>query len=239
MTIQYVQWVETDESKHHAHLPPLCTTTRVWLRIDPPARAWRNELTDGGSSWSLDVIDERGQFHTASSWKVCSLNPAIRPPITSEGLLRETLAPEVQDSGTNHSRDPQYRWVVSEVEFDGKQVHRYDREVIRGNFLLKYATWADSGTHRLLRKERKEVNLSSGRQIQFTVCDRYVYNKRPPAHTFAMPKGKRIVKQDASDSTRTEWIDISNEDKREILAVLNGLDQGWRETNFRRFSSVW
>jgi hypothetical protein len=238
VTIEYVQWIETDESKHHAHLPPLCTTTRVWLRINPPARAWRNEVTDSGS-WSLDIIDERGQFHTASSWKVCSLYPAIRPAINSEALMREALAPEVQMSETNRPADPRQRWVVSEGNLKGKKIRRYDRQIIRSNFLLIYVTWADPETRWLIRKEKKEIDLASGRQVQFTVYDRYVYNRRPPARTFKMPKGKRIVKREIPDQSSAEWSSMPEKDKRKILAVIDRLDQGWRDSNFRRFASAW
>jgi hypothetical protein len=239
VTIEYVQWVETDESRHHAHLPSLRTTTSVWLRINPPARAWRSKLTDGPPNWTLDVIDKRGQFHTASTWKDCSLFPDIRPEINSNVLLRQVLAPYVQISETSDSADPRHSWIVSKVEFDGKKSHRYDREVIRGNYLVKYVIYADPKTRRLIRKERKEVDLTNRRQVQFTVYDRYVYNKRPPASTFEMPKGKRIVRNHSKDKSTPTWISMSEKDKRNILVTLKRLDQGWRDCNFRKFSSAW
>ena len=42
---------------------------KEWIRLNPPAYAWREESED---SWSHDVMDERGHFHTASTWKMAS-----------------------------------------------------------------------------------------------------------------------------------------------------------------------
>jgi hypothetical protein len=139
----------------------------------------------------------------------------------------------------NHPADPRQRWIVSEGVLNGSKIRRYDRRIIRSNFLLIYVTWADPETRRLIRKERKEIDLVSGRQVQFTVYDRYVYNKRPPARTFKMPKGKRIVRREIGGQSSAQWSSMPEKDKRKILAVIDRLDQGWRDSNFRRFASAW
>ena len=189
--------------------------------------------------WSLDVIDDRGDFHTASSWKICRLHPSVRP-LTTETLLRESLAPEVPATDvSNRSAELRERWAVTEQQFHGRKVYRYEREVIRSNFLIKYTIWAEPATRRILRKERKETEVSTGRQIQFTVYDHYIYNQKPPARTFDMPKGKRIVKDDTAKPLIDEWSSMPETNRKQILDVIARANQGWREGNFRKFSNAW
>ncbi len=240
MKISYVHWVETDKSQHFAELPPCCSTTEVWLRIAPPARAWRSRIQGNKSEWSLSVIDQRGQFQTASPWKECSLNPSVRPVITSERLLKESLTPEIVPSEKPSREIPLNQpSIVSNAILNGKKVRRYELEFVRGNFLVKRVIFAHPRTRRLIRKERTEMDLSDGRQIQHTVFDGYVYNQRPAAGTFEMPKGKRIVVRDSHVSNADAWTTLPEKPKRQLLAVIERLDRGWREANFRQFASAW
>src|SRR5512142_323181 len=87
--IKTASWVET---RYHMGEHPGTTRATIWLRMEPPARAWRDEIIEGGSGWSHHVRDARGFLSTASSWEKCTLTPETTPP-TAEELLREVLAP--------------------------------------------------------------------------------------------------------------------------------------------------
>src|SRR6266700_3701387 len=90
-SIRSAQWLEVHRSfGEHPH----ATRTELWIRLDPPARAWRGEIVEGGHGFSHDVIDKRGHLHTASTWTNYSLSPAAKA-LASEDLLREILAPDL------------------------------------------------------------------------------------------------------------------------------------------------
>src|SRR5688572_16067273 len=68
--LKTAEWVETHE---HYGEPPHTRTLHWWLRLDPPAVAWRTDLG------SHDVMDERGHLHTHASRESCLLLPHGSP----------------------------------------------------------------------------------------------------------------------------------------------------------------
>jgi hypothetical protein len=188
VNLTYAQWTQTTTRPDQ---PGKAVRVTFWLRANPPTLAWRTE--DGGY-WSLDVIDGRGRWHTDSNRVNCLLYPAS--PLTAEALARRVVAPEppsgpvFEESLDSLAVRPVFLWTGL------RRALRYDWDVIRGNFRVRYTVWVERKTRRLIRKEKREFNLLTGREFSLEVHDRYLYNRKPPPDAFEMPPGRPTERHD-------------------------------------------
>jgi hypothetical protein len=202
MNLSYAQWTQTTT---RLGIQGSTTRTVCWIRMDPPAWAWRTEL---GAGWSHDVIDERGHLHTDSQRENCLLY-ASTLPFTMDNLIRKVVAPEPPTGPV--FEDTLDTLVVRPVFLKLRRVLRYEWEVIRNNFRIRYQVWAEPKSRRLVRKEKREFNLLSGQEFSHEVFERYIYNRKPPPGTFDMPPG-RLIEQVSGDNTRREvWNTLAEE----------------------------
>jgi hypothetical protein len=235
LDIETATWVET-RTMYGEH--PHTIRTETWIRIDPPAKAWRNH--HGPDSWSFDILDERGHLHTASSWGNCVIYPSPRQ-LTSEELRREVCLTRraVANEQDVESGDSDTGWLVEETELADKVVRRYSKEYVQGNFGVSVALYVDPETNRYVRVERSETSLPTGEKVSEEVRDQYCYNIDLPPDTFEMPPGKPVEKADTRDVMPEVWDTLREADRQAIKGCIATLDAGWSEGNFPRFASAW
>jgi hypothetical protein len=219
------------------------STTRVWLRLNPPAHAWRNEFED---SWSHDVRDARGHLHTASTWDQCHLYPLSHPETAEnlrENLRRQCLPPPVsgaQSQERNTDRTPRrYEWQQETTELEGQAVIRWHLDYVENNFQVSLTYWSEPETGRLVRKERRETDLLTGQLAVIDVCDQYTYNEEPPEGTYEMPPGKPVVTPNMGDTMPEVWNSLSAREQQAIQKTITRSDVGWQQGDFGGFASVW
>ena len=230
MDLSFAQWTET-KTEFGEHSGTRRTTH--WVRLDPPAYAWRNEHRKG---WSHHVVDERGHLYTASRWTNCSLSPSP-VPITSEGLIPNFLAPVVPEKPALEGSPGTLR--VRSVILEGSEVQHYEWERIQGNFRVQYQIWAEPKSRRLIRREIREWNLLTGEETSHELHDNYIYNREPPPDVFRMPPDRPIEEVSPGSTMPEVWSNLPDSDRSEIQSLIAQSDKGWREGDFAVFSSAW
>ncbi len=237
LPVQTAQWRETSTRWDAPGGEEYSRQMQEWIRFYPPAHAWRS---DDDEDWSHDVMDERGHLHTASSWDMCCLLPQANP-LTAEDLLRRILfwPPEHEEGAALSVLRPRDAWQQEQTEVDGRPLIRWYRETTEHNFRVAQSIWTEAATHRITRKERREISFTTGRDVCFVVSDQYVYNAEPPARTFEMPPDKPIVLGDAGDTSLPAWDTFSAKQKQAVRKIINQSDAGWRNADFAAFASVW
>ena len=210
---------------------------REYIRFDPPAHANYQDFTN---SWSHNVRNERGSFHTASSWDVCSLYPH-QWPFTAAGLLKDVLfAPPASEENVSGSLPASHdRWQSASVEVDGRALIRWHQETVEGNFRVARSVWTEAATHRIMRREQREINLLTGEDARFTVHDRYIYDAPPPDGAFEMPPDKPIVTIDTRGIMPEVWDTLSPAQRQSLQRTINLSDAGWRKADFAAFGAGW
>lgn len=225
------RWGEPGDEEHSRQM-------QNWIRFYSPSHAWHS---GEGEDWSHDVMDERSHMHTASSWDMCSLHPHPRPMIANN-LLRKVVfwRPETEERGAGSvlqwSRDT---WQQEIVEMDGQPLVRWHQETIEANFRVAQSIWTEAATRRIVRQERRETNVLTGRDACFVVNDQYVYNVEPPVRTFEMPIGKPIITDDDDISARDMWKTLTAKQRQRIRDTLNQSDTGWSSADFAAFAGAW
>jgi hypothetical protein len=219
--IETAYWVETRTS-YGPH--EFSFSMETWVRLNPPARAWRSTI---GNEWSHDVVDERGHLHMASTWDNCMLMPTPRP-YTTESVLAEALLPPDMS-----------QWKSEPEESDGQTLTRFEKEYPEGTFRVNVTIWANPETRRIVRMERRETDPETERPVVFEVRDRYTYNEEAPEGTFDMPPGKPVVPLDLSGFMADAWPSLPPEEQRGIQEAINRSDAAWMRADFREFSSAW
>src|SRR5262249_21720415 len=137
--IKTAQWVETLISEEE---PRFTSTLRHWIRIDPPAHAWKSELG------SHDVIDERGHLHTADTWDHCSLSPPVAP-WTRESRLRmvsPTLRPAEREAHAAPSDQLLDPWHTERTQVGDRPAILYRCRYASGSFQVTALYWLDPET---------------------------------------------------------------------------------------------
>ena len=209
-----------DEGGPHHHL------SENWLRLDPPAHAWRSEYGEH------DVIDERGHLHTAESWANCLLSPHLQP-LTVEDYLAEIL-PWGVGSG------PSAAWEQAPDTLDGRAVLRCRREVAEGDFRVEYLAWLEPASGLLLRKEQIDRDPRTGRAVQHSIERDYQYNVEPPPGTFVLPPpDKPLVEVDPTDRLTDILPELPPAEVDEIQAAIAASNQAWAGGDFEQFCRVW
>lgn len=183
MDLAYAQWIQTTTKLGE---PASKARTTYWLRMDPPTLVWR---TEDGAGWSHDVVDERGYLHTDSHRDSYLLYRALHT-VTAEDLIHKVVAPEVPAGPVFEETIDTL--AVRPIFLNLRRVMRYDWEVIRNNFRIRYQVWAEPKSRRLIRKEKREFNLLSGLEFSHELHERYSYNKKPPQGTFDILPGRSI-----------------------------------------------
>ncbi|HZT43956.1 MAG TPA: hypothetical protein VFA07_17450 [Chthonomonadaceae bacterium] len=230
--IKTAHWIET---RTHYKPFPGSITREYWLRIDPPAQAWKDTYP---TEWSYDVQTPRGRFHFASSWDANT--HYVDPPLfTREKALLEVLAPLDQPSG-----EP---WQVETVQRDGRSLLCYHRKIFRhrisvhqgkehivGTFPIEETIWADPDTRRIVGKETNYFDASTGEVEHSSISEQFTYNVRLPKGVFRLPEEKPML-----TSRSQRWKDLSLELQQAIQTIINRSDAGWQKGDFSEFGSVW
>lgn len=238
--VKTVYWVEahTGWGKHDGE-EGHTFSTQHWLRMTPPAEAWR---TDFDGSWSHDVTDEHGHLHTASTWKMCHFHPHSRP-YDPEDLLRQVFFPlpvhNPSSEVSSTTKRPRTEWQNEQVEIKGQSLVRWYRDYVQDNFHVTQTIWTESETHRIVRKERRETDLLTGKPASIVICDRYTYNAELPAGTFEMPSDKPLVTPDYQNIMPEVWDALSASEQQAVQETINRSDAGWRSADFAAFASAW
>ncbi len=235
--IKTARWVVISE---HFGKHPHSSRTEEWIRISPPAKAWRHEFISNGTGWSYNVMDERGHLHTASSWENCALSPQANP-ITKEDLLREVMAPPVTGDPPAVVRNAESKtdWRVRLVNEAGRPLLRYDGERVMGSFRVSHTLWAEPESRRLVKRERTETNLETGEKVAHETYDRYEYNDELPPGTFEMPPGKPVEVSKGDELFPEVWTALPPEERQAIQELVNQSDRGWRTGAFGAFARAW
>ncbi|HLK58295.1 MAG TPA: hypothetical protein VKU00_17140 [Chthonomonadaceae bacterium] len=229
-SIETASWVET-QTRWEKTFGEHTLSSQHWLRTNPPTEA---SYIDFGDSWSHDVTDERGHLHTASTWKICQFFPHQRPYDALSLQRRVLFAPPQRDGS---SLRPDRNWRHDQVEHEGRAVNQWFREYVQDNFRVTETLWTELQTHRILRKECRQTDPRTGRLIAVDVCDRYVYNEKPPSGIFEMPPGKRLVTH--KDTMPEVWETLPARDQQAIQATINRSDKAWCSSDSLAFASVW
>lgn len=194
MEIKTAQWIRTHTSwAREDGENDFTFRNQEWIRLYPAAYAWRNESDD---SWTQDVIDEHGHFHTASTWRVCNFDPRPQPKL-ARSVLNQVLFPPLPEDGSPEEslseRHERGDWQHGLMELDGQALIRWYHETIQDNYQVAVTIWTEPETQRIVRKERHEMDLLTEKPASLEVCEQYLYNAEIPEETFQMPPGKRIV----------------------------------------------
>lgn len=236
--IQTAQWVESREM----FWPHKITfTTEYWIRLHPLARAWRNDHGDGASTH--DVTDERGHFHTASSWDNC-VHSTMAAPLTQADLIREVAVPVrtwVRSDMTTADEvsDLAPGWSYDRLAISGSELLRFDDRYVSGNFEITRSLWVDRETGRFVRNQRTEKDLVSGREVALVRSDNYRFNEEPPVGIFEMPAGKPIESRDPQRAFRDEWSSMDPSERDAIVGLINRSNQALINGDWDQASSIW
>lgn len=232
--IETAAWVETRTRWDRHDGEEIAMSTPHWLRMNPPAEAWHIDFED---SWSHDVADERGRYHTASTWDKCHFYPHNRP-YAPDHLLTKVFFPPAPEA-SSPTQCSRLEWQHEQVEQEGKSLLRWYCDYVQDNFHVTQSIWAEPESRRIVRKERHETDLQTGEPAAIIVCDQYLYNGEPPAGTFEMPAGKPIVTPDYGNTMPEVWDTFSTKEQAAIQEIINRSDAGWRNADFSPFASVW
>lgn len=229
--VKTAAWVET--TTRHLLSPAFEHTMRWWVRLDPPAEAWRSDLE------SHDVIDERGHFHTAPSWDNCSLSPAVQP-LTRDGLLRKVLAPDLAGQpAAGKLSVPGGTWRTESTQLNGRPTKLYIAEYPAETYRVEQRVWFDPVTRHILRKERSERDPRTGDLVVGVVSDQYRYNQEIPPGTFDLPGNKPLVGTDLEHRFPTVTDTLPGPERAAIEAVIRQSDAGWAVGDFAPFAASW
>lgn len=234
--IRTAHWTETRTRWDDKDGEDICAVMQEWIRVSPPAHAWRNDRSDG---WSHDVIDARGHFHTASTWKTCSLRPHSSPFLTTEVLKKVLFLPDEVDNNAQPPGDKRKEWKRETVQQGRHTLIHWQHETIQGNFHVTEAVWTERDTPRIVRQERRETNLLNQKPASLTVCDRYIYNAEPPTGTFHMPPDKPVETRTYKDTMPEVWETFTQQEQRAIKTLLARSDAAWQNGDFGVFASHW
>jgi hypothetical protein len=223
-------WTET---LTHAGERGSCTvTSNHWLRLDPPAYAWLNDLGDH------DVIDERGHLHTSDTWTSCLQVPSVYQ--SPEDFQRHILpwGPRPAPEAEARRRDQGWEWQQDTV--DGRPAVRWRRRCPEGSYQVEMSVWLEPETGLLLRLERTEIDPATGRVAVEDVQHGFQYDVEPPDGVFDLPPpGKPLVTEDLStrfpDLTET----LRSEERAEIEALIARSDAAWLTADARAFFQAW
>lgn len=196
-TIKTAQWTETRTRWDDKNGEEISTGEQEWIRVSPPAHARRHDYTD---SWSHDVSDKRGHFHTASSWKTYTLDSHSTPFLITDVLNKVVFVLSEEDMAAQTSGNEREAWKQTTVQQDSRALVCWQRETIQHNFHVTESVWTEADTPRIVRKERRENNLLTRKPASLTICDAYVYNVEPPAGTFEMPPDKSLETRTYKDT---------------------------------------
>lgn len=246
--IKTARWIETS---HHYGKYPHSSISNYWVRLDPPVMAWINQFLPGPhankTEWSHSIQDQRGDWHTVSTWDHCDLLTDTRHSPTSESIVKRILAPPMTQSeeAANPSRRFQAgeKWRSELVEQNGQMLLRMERAFVRGNFRIEQRLLADPETRRLIHHERRQVDIATGQPTLYDISDQYTYNPDVPAGVFEMPPDKPIRIRDmrslAQDVAPEVWDSLSAQQQQALQATIDRSDAAWQKGDFQEFASVW
>jgi len=221
--IQTVQWIETTQM--YGAEPTRPTRSRYWLRVDPPALAWRNYF---GDTWDSNVQDARGIFHSGSTWDTTHLDR--KHPISIEYEIAKVQAPV----GTRSKS-----WSTERVAQDGRDLLRHSCEEIQHNFRIVHAIVSESDTGDLVRKETRQFDLRSGLEVMAEDCSEFVYNAPIPGDIFEMLPDRPVEESDIDALFPDLWPALGKSDKQIILQTIENSDVAWMHGDFRKFAREW
>jgi len=244
LTIQTASWhekysfftsgeeLEEEELEEDDELP-----AHFWLRIDPPALAWRNDYEN---SWSLTVREADRSLHTASTWKTCDLS-ITQKPLTAAELLRHVLfpPPSVESVEEGGETGVCALWQHETVERDGRPVIRWYRESTQERFHVVDTIWTEPETHRIVARECRETDPITNRPVSVQVYSDYRYNEELPANAFEMPAGKPIVQRDDKGFMPEVWDTLPAQERQALQTLLHRSEIAWQNADFTAFAALW
>ena len=122
---------------------------------------------------------------------------------------------------------------------DGQSLIRWHQETVEDNFRVARSVWTETATHRIMRREQREINLLTGQDARFTVHDRYLYDAPPPDGAFEMPPDKPIVTMETRGMMPEVWDTLSPAQRQSLQRTINRSDAGWRNADFAAFGAGW
>jgi hypothetical protein len=221
--IQTVQWIETTQMHGAEHTPP--SRSSYWLRVNPPALAWKNYIDD---SWDHNVQDARGILHTASTWDTTDLDS--KHPISIEYEIAEVRAPVGTQSES---------WSTESVIQDGRELLRHSCEEIQHNFRIVHTLLSELDTGHLVRNETRQFDLRSGLEVMAEVRSEFVYNAPIPGDIFEMLPNRPVKESDLDALFPNLWPALGESDKQTILQTIENSDAAWMHSDFRKFAREW
>jgi hypothetical protein len=214
---------------------PSTHVSQHWIRLDPPAHAWRSDCGDH------DVLDERGHLHTADTWPDCHLKPHDEP-WSAESLVGNILPWGAFSSfdcelkqGANGAPVCERTW----VSLDGREVARYDAEYPSGDFRIEHTTWFEPKTGLLLRQEWIERDPRTGDLAQRFVLRDYEYDVELPEGVFDLPAGKPLVEEDRQAHRVDVKHTLPAAEREAIERLIARSNAAWSAGDFKRFSHAW
>ena len=238
-TVQTASWIETHTLAEAGDMDvdEEAIPMQFWLRIDPPALAWRD---DYGEAWSHRVIDGARHLYTASTWKTCDLD-VKKAPITVEELLNHVLFPgaSAENDIQADNRANRMVWHHEEVEREGRMLVQWSAEGAQDSYHVMERIWTESDTHRIVGRERREIDPVTNETVSLTTSTNYRYNEPLPEGAFEMPSDKPIIQRKDRDIMPEVWDTLSEKQRQAVQAILHRSEAAWQEGDFNAFSAVW
>lgn len=205
-------------------------TNHVWIRIDPPTRAWKSGLGD------LDIIDHRGHMHTNKVWATVMVFDTSS--VSGDYLIASALAPdlssdETQDGQTTHP------WTITPIEVNGRKLIRYQRTYLSNNYEIREIIDAEETSRYIVRKEERQYEPLTGVLVGEEICDQYRYNEPAPRGTFEMPWWKPKRTHDSKEAIVDVQDSLSEDERAQIERAIIESDLGWEAGDFQRFAGHW
>ena len=220
-TMTSVHWVE------HDGLYEPYPSRDVWLRLEPPARAYWN--ADG----THHILNERGHVMTSSRWPFVlrSKLPSGCSPAT---FTTDALAPGGEDGQTVADETA---WSRESYSFYLDTVDLLKRTTLRQNFEVREWIVAHPRNGRILRSEERQYDLVTGKLVSRVVRDGYEYNSPAPSHVFRMPwwKPVRLIGETSNDKA----LRPDPNTRQAIESVIALSDAAWKDGDFGGFAAVW
>jgi hypothetical protein len=221
--IQTVQWMETTQMHDEQSGTPWRSS--YWLRVNPPALAWRNYI---GDSWNHNVQDARGIFHMAPSWDTILLDN--KHPLSIESRLRKVRAPVGTDSSP---------WTTESMIQGEWELQRHSCETVSHNFRLVRTILSEPDTGHIVRSETRQFDPHTGLEVMTTVCSEFVYNAPIPGDIFEILADRPVKTLDLDAHFPDLWPALGVRTKRAIQQTIKNSDTAWLHGDFHKFEREW